>query len=201
MADDSMSLLETVRKMGVAGDVDVLREGVRLLAQAIMEAEVTELTGVRLLLQDGVQPVSAFAYARTGYVGSTCNRDLAGGVEHVERGALTESHGESHRPHEFDATARLPGLQPDLPGIIAAADEHRIEANASAGERRGVWAKHHSRVARQGVFVGSQRARRGRGSRKPTGSRSHNDRHCQQCESAHRYASWSSRAPDAATCW
>jgi putative transposase len=46
MADDSMSLLETVRKMGVQGDVDVLREGVRLLAQAIMEAEVTELTGV-----------------------------------------------------------------------------------------------------------------------------------------------------------
>ncbi|HXG40274.1 MAG TPA: IS256 family transposase [Candidatus Limnocylindrales bacterium] len=46
MADDSMALLETLRKMSGDGDVDVLREGVRLLAQAILEAEVTELTGV-----------------------------------------------------------------------------------------------------------------------------------------------------------
>jgi transposase-like protein len=46
MADDSMALLETLRKISAEGEVDVLREGVRLLAQAIMEAEVTELTGV-----------------------------------------------------------------------------------------------------------------------------------------------------------
>ncbi len=45
MADDSMSLLETLRKVSAEGEVDVLREGVRLLAQAIMEAEVTEITG------------------------------------------------------------------------------------------------------------------------------------------------------------
>src|SRR5918997_2907743 len=46
MADDSMALLETLRKAGADGDVDVLREGVRILAQAIMEAEVSELTGL-----------------------------------------------------------------------------------------------------------------------------------------------------------
>ncbi len=46
MADDRMALLETLRKAMAGGDVDVLREGVRVLAQAIMEAEVTELTGV-----------------------------------------------------------------------------------------------------------------------------------------------------------
>ena len=46
MADDSMALLETLRKVSADGEVDVLREGVRLLAQAIMEAEVTELTGL-----------------------------------------------------------------------------------------------------------------------------------------------------------
>ena len=46
MADDNMALLETLRKAMAGGDVDVLREGVRMLAQAIMEAEVTELTGV-----------------------------------------------------------------------------------------------------------------------------------------------------------
>ncbi len=47
MADDSMSLLGQLRKASADGDVDLLREGVRLLAQAIMEAEVSELTGVR----------------------------------------------------------------------------------------------------------------------------------------------------------
>ncbi len=46
MADDSMSLLATLRKASATGEVDILREGVRLLAQAIMEAEVSELTGV-----------------------------------------------------------------------------------------------------------------------------------------------------------
>jgi transposase-like protein len=39
-------LLDTLRKATADGDVDVLREGVRVLAQAIMEAEVSELTGV-----------------------------------------------------------------------------------------------------------------------------------------------------------
>jgi transposase-like protein len=45
VADDSMNLLETLRKVGADGDVDLLREGVRVLAEAIMEAEVSELTG------------------------------------------------------------------------------------------------------------------------------------------------------------
>ncbi len=46
MAEDRMALLDTLRKATADGDVDVLREGVRVLAQAIMEAEVAELTGV-----------------------------------------------------------------------------------------------------------------------------------------------------------
>jgi transposase-like protein len=41
-----MAVLETVRKAIATGDVDLLREGVRVLAQAVMEAEVTELTGL-----------------------------------------------------------------------------------------------------------------------------------------------------------
>ena len=41
-----MAVLEMLRKATADGDVDVLREGVRVLAEAIMEAEVTELTGV-----------------------------------------------------------------------------------------------------------------------------------------------------------
>jgi putative transposase len=46
MAEDRMAVLETVRKAIADGDVDFLREGVRVLAQAVMESEVTELTGV-----------------------------------------------------------------------------------------------------------------------------------------------------------
>ncbi len=46
MAEDRMAVLEMLRKATADGDVDVLREGVRVLAEAIMEAEVSELTGV-----------------------------------------------------------------------------------------------------------------------------------------------------------
>ncbi len=46
MADGSMSLLETLRKVSADGEVDVLREGIRSWAQALMEAEVSELTGL-----------------------------------------------------------------------------------------------------------------------------------------------------------
>lgn len=41
-----MALVDTLHKASAEGDVDLLREGVRLLAQAFMEAEVSELTGV-----------------------------------------------------------------------------------------------------------------------------------------------------------
>jgi len=46
MAEDRMAVLDMLRKATADGDVDVLREGVRVLAEAIMEAEVSELTGV-----------------------------------------------------------------------------------------------------------------------------------------------------------
>ena len=46
MAEDRMALLEMLRKATADGDTDFLRAGVRVLAQAVMEAEVTELTGL-----------------------------------------------------------------------------------------------------------------------------------------------------------
>jgi putative transposase len=46
VADESMALLDGVRKAIEEGDGDFLRETVHLLAQGVMEAEVTELTGV-----------------------------------------------------------------------------------------------------------------------------------------------------------
>ena len=46
MADERMGLLELLRKAGAEGDTDFLREGVRVLAEVLMDAEVSELTGV-----------------------------------------------------------------------------------------------------------------------------------------------------------
>lgn len=46
MADDRMTLPATMRKALAEGDADFLREAVKALAEAVMEAEVTELTGV-----------------------------------------------------------------------------------------------------------------------------------------------------------
>lgn len=46
MAEDRMALLEMLRKATADGDRDFLREGVRVLAEAVMEAEVSELTGL-----------------------------------------------------------------------------------------------------------------------------------------------------------
>jgi putative transposase len=46
MAEDRMAVLETVRKAIAEGDVDFLRDGLRVLVEAVMEAEVTEVTGV-----------------------------------------------------------------------------------------------------------------------------------------------------------
>jgi len=45
MAEDRMAVLDMLRKATADGNVDILREGVRVLAGAIMEAEVSELTG------------------------------------------------------------------------------------------------------------------------------------------------------------
>jgi transposase-like protein len=63
MADDRMSLLEMMRKAGAEGDIDFLRQGVQVLAEAVMEAEVTELTGV----PHGVRDPEHRSTQRNGY--------------------------------------------------------------------------------------------------------------------------------------
>jgi len=45
MGEDRMAVLDTLRKALATGHIDFLREGVRVLARVVMEAEVTELTG------------------------------------------------------------------------------------------------------------------------------------------------------------
>ena len=41
MAKNSMDLLELLRKRGMEGDVDFLREALRVLVEGIMDAEVS----------------------------------------------------------------------------------------------------------------------------------------------------------------
>jgi transposase-like protein len=48
VAKDRMTLLKLLRKSGTEGDLDFLREGVKMLAEAVMELEVTEKTGAEL---------------------------------------------------------------------------------------------------------------------------------------------------------
>ena len=45
MVKESMDLLELLRKRGVDGDVDFLREALRVLMDAIMDAEVSARIG------------------------------------------------------------------------------------------------------------------------------------------------------------
>jgi len=53
MAKDRMTLLEILRKSGVDKDIDFLREGVKTLAEAIMETEVKEKIGAGLYERNG----------------------------------------------------------------------------------------------------------------------------------------------------
>ena len=45
MVKDSIDVLGLLRKRGMEGDVDFLREALAVLVQAIMEAEATEQVG------------------------------------------------------------------------------------------------------------------------------------------------------------
>ena len=63
MADDRRAVLETLYKAIGDADVDFLREGARVLAQAVMEAEVTQITGV----PHGVRDPESRLTQRNGY--------------------------------------------------------------------------------------------------------------------------------------
>jgi len=42
---DKFTLLDLIRKVGMEGDVDFLREGLKVLAEALMDAEVSQHIG------------------------------------------------------------------------------------------------------------------------------------------------------------
>ena len=93
----SMALAELIRKAEEQGDVDFLREGVRVLAQAVMEAEVTELTGAAKTKPSATGfarpahswrpiPISAFGWpGRCPLASPTCaGSEPAGAAMHLE---------------------------------------------------------------------------------------------------------------------
>ena len=60
MVKERMDLLELLRKGEMDGDVDFLREALRVLVEGIMDAEVSARTGadVNLLLSSDYVPLS-----------------------------------------------------------------------------------------------------------------------------------------------
>jgi len=91
---DSIDVLGLLRKRGMEGDVDFLREALAVLVQAIMEAEVTEQVGVgsgerapeRLTQRNGYRPrpwipgQARWAYAFPISVkGASCRRSWSRG--------------------------------------------------------------------------------------------------------------------------
>ena len=81
MVKDSMDLLELLRKRGLDGDVDFLREALRVLMDAIMDAEVSTRIGA----EHGAQSRSAYSPQRVPlpHVGYQGRHD---GASHTEPG-------------------------------------------------------------------------------------------------------------------
>ena len=114
MAEDRMALLEMLRKATADGDTDFLREGVRVLAQAVMEAEVSELTGLPKGERDPDAPPDA--------------------PQRVPRPALGHPGGHD-RPRRAAGPRRLVPAQPARP-----APAHR--ARPARGRPGGVRGRH-----------------------------------------------------------
>ena len=126
--EPSMALEELVRKAQMSEDVDFLREGVRALAEALMEAEVTQQLGAgryeRTPSDRGTQwqPGPALGYARRQI---TCgSRGSVTGVISPPAGAAPPSRacavGGGARgvcPGGLDATGGGPRADLGLPGI------------------------------------------------------------------------------------
>ncbi|MFC2032401.1 transposase [Chloroflexota bacterium] len=53
MAKDRILLLEQLRKAGMNGDVDFLRDGLRMLAKTFMDLEIKSKTGAELYERSG----------------------------------------------------------------------------------------------------------------------------------------------------
>lgn len=87
MAEDRMALLEMLRTSTADDDPDFLREGVRVLAQAAMQAEVGELTGLprAQILRGGSHAIQSGCRGTTRSPRAARRRSGADGGEHEQR--------------------------------------------------------------------------------------------------------------------
>ena len=76
-----MDLLELLRKRGMDGDVDFLREALRVLVDGIMDAEVSAQIGA----EHGERNSERRTY-RNGYRNRTCGSIPVGGQDRTLRG-------------------------------------------------------------------------------------------------------------------
>ena len=86
MVKESMDLLELLRKRGLDGDVDFLREALRVLMDAIMDAEVSARIGAEHGERSPDRLLTAVTAPRVGYQG---RHDGASHTESSGRGATS----------------------------------------------------------------------------------------------------------------
>jgi len=67
VAISRMSLLDLIQKWGVKGDMDFLREGIKVLAEAIMEFEVVEKAGAERYERTGKRTTYRNGYRERGW--------------------------------------------------------------------------------------------------------------------------------------
>ena len=98
MVKESMDLLELLRKRGSDGDVDFLREALRVLVEGIMDAEVSARIGAGYGERSPERVTHRNGY-RSRAMGHTCRNDGSPDTE-AERGELLPSLLEPRRRSE-----------------------------------------------------------------------------------------------------
>ena len=105
-----MDLLELLRKRGMDGDVDLLREALRVLVDGIMDAEVSAQIGA----QHGERSPERVTY-RNGYRNRTWDTRVGttelniNGVAHSQAGLYAKSRKSNGRPRS--------GAAPPVAGV------------------------------------------------------------------------------------
>ena len=137
MARESMDILELLRKRGVDGDVDFLREALRVLMDAIMDAEVSARIGA----EHGERSPDRLTH-RNGYRSRTWDTrvdTMELRIPKLREGSyfpsLLEPRRRSERWRPCDSIGDRYGLwQPDQPSVVSVPPAERVSE-----EHRGRW--------------------------------------------------------------
>ena len=104
MVKESMDLLELLRKRGVDGDVDFLREALRVLMDAIMDAEVSARIGAEHGERSpGDLPVTTIEFAGCSRAISSTRR---WNIAHRSTGSIDEAEADERQ----DTAGRSGGI-------------------------------------------------------------------------------------------